>query len=109
MHKLRSSFVFILILLSTFVVLHANETDRKKALIFGITGQDGAYLTEFLLGKNYEVHGVKRRSSSPNTSRVDQFYEEVRNKECKFFLHYGDLTDPTNVISLIQMIQPDEV
>jgi GDPmannose 4,6-dehydratase len=88
----------------------AEETaSKKKALIFGITGQDGAYLTEFLLGKNYEVHGVKRRSSSPNTSRVDQFYEEVRNKECKFFLHYGDLTDPTNVISLIQMIQPDEV
>lgn len=82
---------------------------KKKALIFGITGQDGAYLTEFLLSKNYEVHGVKRRSSSPNTSRIDQFYEEIRDEKCRFFLHYGDLTDPTNVISLVQMIQPDEI
>lgn len=86
-----------------------NIQPRKKALIFGITGQDGSYLTELLLQKNYEVHGVKRRSSSPNTSRIDQFYEEVRNEECRFFLHYGDLTDPTNVIALVQMTQPDEI
>lgn len=82
---------------------------RKKALIFGVTGQDGAYLTEFLLNKNYEVHGVKRRSSSPNTGRVDQFYQSPFTDNRNFFLHYGDLTDGANIIHLIQKIQPDEI
>ena len=85
------------------------ETEHKKtALIFGITGQDGAYLAEFLLDKGYIVHGVKRRSSSPNTSRLDQFYEE-RQKATRFFLHYGDLTDGANINTLIQKIKPDEI
>ncbi len=81
---------------------------RKKALIFGVTGQDGAYLVEFLLKKNYEVHGVKRRSSSLNTGRVDSFYRDPHNAS-DFFLHYGDLVDSANVIHLLQTIQPDEV
>lgn len=82
---------------------------RKKALIFGITGQDGAYLTELLLNKNYEVHGVKRRSSSPNTSRIDRFYQESTVENRNFYLHYGDLTDGLSVIGLIKSIQPDEI
>src|SRR5688572_27444366 len=81
---------------------------RKKALIFGVAGQDGAYLVEFLLNKNYEVHGVKRRSSSLNTGRVDRFYEEVQYAQ-NFFLHYGDVTDAINVVHLVQHIQPDEI
>ena len=75
----------------------ADESPRKKALIFGVTGQDGAYLTEFLLEKQYEVHGVKRRSSSPNTERVDRFFQDQHAAHGRFFLHYGDLTDATNV------------
>lgn len=90
-----------------FLCFHLYSAD-KTALIFGITGQDGAYLTEFLLQKGYIVHGVKRRSSSPNTSRLDSFYEE-RQKATRFFLHYGDLTDGANIFSLIQKIQPDEI
>ena len=81
----------------------------KVALITGITGQDGAYLAELLLEKGYEVHGMKRRSSSFNTSRIDHLYQDIHNKESKFKLHYGDLTDSTNLIRLIQEIQPDEV
>ncbi len=94
----------------TAVCLEAAETSfpRKKALIFGITGQDGAYLTEFLLNKNYEVHGSKRRSSSLNTERVDRFYEEAQHAK-NFFLHYGDVSDSMNVLHLIQKIQPDEI
>lgn len=80
----------------------------KKALISGITGQDGAYLAEFLLEKGYEVHGIKRRSSSFNTERVDHLYESEKY-EGLFFLHYGDLTDATNIIRLVQEIQPDEI
>ncbi len=80
----------------------------KKALIFGVTGQDGAYLTELLLSKGYVVHGTKRRSSSFNTQRVDRFYVPPL-KENKFFLHYGDLSDSLNVVRLIQEIQPDEI
>ena len=87
----------------------ADESPRKKALIFGVTGQDGAYLTEFLLEKQYEVHGVKRRSSSPNTERVDRFFQDQHAAHGRFFLHYGDLTDATNVINLVQEIQPDEI
>ncbi|MBI5274791.1 MAG: GDP-mannose 4,6-dehydratase [Chlamydiales bacterium] len=81
----------------------------KKALIFGITGQDGSYLAELLLEKGYEVHGVKRRSSSFNTQRVDHLYESISAKEGRFFLHYGDLVDGLNVVRLIQDIVPDEI
>ena len=81
----------------------------KKALITGITGQDGAYLAEFLLKKGYEVHGIKRRASSFNTGRVDHLYKDVHEKEVRFFMHYGDLTDSTNLIRIIQMVQPDEI
>ena len=81
----------------------------KKALITGITGQDGAYLARFLLDKGYEVHGIKRRSSLFNTQRVDAIYQGVHDKGKRFFLHYGDLTDSANLISLIQKIQPDEL
>lgn len=80
----------------------------KKALITGITGQDGAYLTELLLAKSYEVHGIKRRSSSFNTSRIDHIIEDAAQRE-RFFLHYGDVTDATNLIRLIGTIQPDEI
>lgn len=81
----------------------------KKALVTGITGQDGAYLAEFLLKKNYEVHGIKRRSSLFNTHRVDHLYQDPHEKEVKLKLHYGDLTDSANVIRLVQEIQPDEI
>jgi len=81
----------------------------RRALITGITGQDGAYLTELLLEKDYEVHGVKRRSSSFNTARVDKFYDDPHGRRKPFFLHFGDMTDSTNLIRLIQMIQPDEI
>ena len=79
---------------------------NKKALIFGITGQDGSYLAEFLLDKKYIVHGVKRRSSSLNTERVDHIYE-INNKS--FFLHYGDVTDAISIHKLINLIKPDEI
>jgi len=81
----------------------------KVALITGITGQDGSYLAEFLLSKGYEVHGMKRRSSSFNTQRIDHIYQDIHNTSAKFKLHYGDLTDSTNLIRLIQEIQPDEI
>ena len=81
----------------------------KKALITGITGQDGSYLAEFLLAKGYEVHGIKRRSSSFNTARVDHLYHDPHEKDVRFFMHYGDLTDSTNVIRIIQQVQPDEI
>jgi GDPmannose 4,6-dehydratase len=80
----------------------------KKALITGVTGQDGAYLAEFLIEKGYEVHGIKRRSSSFNTGRIDHLYVDPHS-ESKFKLHYGDLTDSTNLIRLVQTIQPDEI
>lgn len=81
----------------------------KKALITGITGQDGAYLAELLLKKGYEVHGIKRRSSLFNTGRIDHFYEDPHIPDRHLFLHYGDLTDSTNLIRIIQEIQPDEI
>ncbi|MBU4269743.1 GDP-mannose 4,6-dehydratase [Candidatus Dependentiae bacterium] len=81
----------------------------KVALITGITGQDGSYLAEFLLSKNYIVHGIKRRSSSFNTSRIDHIYQDRHEYDNKFFLHYGDLTDATNLIRIIQEVQPDEI
>jgi GDPmannose 4,6-dehydratase len=81
----------------------------KKALITGITGQDGAYLAELLLSKGYEVHGIKRRSSLFNTDRIDHLYKDLHEKDVKFKLHYGDLTDSTNIIRIIQEVQPDEI
>ena len=81
----------------------------KKALITGITGQDGAYLAEFLLDKGYEVHGIKRRASSFNTARVDHLYKDPHEKDVSFFMHYGDLTDATNLIRIIQEVKPDEI
>ena len=81
----------------------------KKALITGITGQDGAYLAEFLLDKGYEVHGVKRRASSFNTDRIDHLYQDPHEKGRRLFLHYGDLTDATNLIRIVQEVQPDEL
>ena len=82
---------------------------RKKALITGITGQDGSYLAEFLLKKGYEVHGIKRRSSSFNTERIDYLYQDPHEKNPNFILHYGDLTDSTNLIRILQNVQPDEI
>ena len=81
----------------------------KKALITGVTGQDGAYLSEFLLAKGYEVHGVKRRASSFNTSRIDHLYQDPHIDGRRFVLHYGDLTDSTNLVRLVQQIAPDEI
>jgi GDPmannose 4,6-dehydratase len=81
----------------------------KTALITGITGQDGAYLAEFLLAKGYDVHGVKRRASSFNTDRVDHLYQDPHEKDVRFKLHYGDLTDSTNLIRIVQEVQPDEI
>ncbi|MDI9868140.1 GDP-mannose 4,6-dehydratase [Flectobacillus roseus] len=81
----------------------------KKALITGITGQDGAYLAELLLSKGYEVHGIKRRSSLINTQRIDHLYEDLHKGDVKFILHYGDLSDSTNIIRIIQEVQPDEI
>jgi GDPmannose 4,6-dehydratase len=81
----------------------------KTALITGITGQDGAYLAEFLLEKGYEVHGIKRRSSSFNTERIDHLYQDPHETEQKFFLHYGDLADSMSLVRIIQQIQPDEI
>ena len=86
-----------------------NMTKKKIALITGITGQDGAYLAEFLLNKGYIVHGIKRRSSSYNTDRIDHLYQDIHEEDVNLFLHYGDLTDATNLISIIQEVQPDEI
>ena len=81
----------------------------KKALVTGITGQDGAYLTELLLAKDYEVHGIKRRSSLFNTERIDHLYQDPHEKKVRLKLHYGDLTDSPNLIRIIQEVQPDEI
>lgn len=82
---------------------------QKTALISGITGQDGAYLAELLLSKGYKVHGIKRRASSFNTQRIDHIYEDPHNADARFFLHYGDLTDSTNLLRIVQEVQPDEI
>lgn len=82
---------------------------KKKALITGITGQDGAYLAELLLSKGYEVHGIKRRSSLFNTDRIDHLYQDPHDENRNFILHYGDLTDSANLIRIIQQVQPDEI
>ena len=81
----------------------------KKALITGITGQDGSYLAELLLEKGYEVHGIKRRASSFNTGRIDHLYQDPHDADPRLILHYGDLTDSTNLIRIIQQVQPDEI
>ena len=82
---------------------------KKKALVTGINGQDGAYLAEFLLDKDYEVHGIKRRASQFNTQRIDHLYQDPHEKGVELFLYYGDLTDSTNLIRIVQEVQPDEV
>jgi len=82
---------------------------QKVALITGVTGQDGSYLAELLLEKGYEVHGIKRRSSLFNTQRVDHIYQDPHTKNRNFILHYGDLSDSSNLVRLIQQIQPDEI
>jgi GDPmannose 4,6-dehydratase len=81
----------------------------KKALVTGITGQDGSYLTELLLKKGYEVHGLRRRSSSFNTSRIDHIYQDPHDKDARLFLHYGDLSDSSSLIRVVQQVQPDEI
>ncbi len=83
--------------------------ETRRALITGVTGQDGAYLADLLLSKGYEVHGIKRRASSFNTQRIDHIYEDRHNAGARFFLHYGDLTDSTNLIRIVQEVQPDEI
>ena len=83
--------------------------NKKTALITGITGQDGSYLAELLLEKGYEVHGIKRRSSSFNSSRIDHLYQDPHQEIQNLILHYGDLTDSTNLIRIIQCVQPDEI
>jgi GDPmannose 4,6-dehydratase len=85
------------------------ETHRKVALITGVTGQDGAYLAQLLLDKGYEVHGVKRRSSSFNTGRIEEIYQDPHDPQQRFHLHYGDLTDATNLIRIVQETQPSEI
>lgn len=81
----------------------------KKALITGVTGQDGAYLADFLLQRGYEVHGIKRRASLFNTDRIDHLYQDPHEDDVRFILHYGDLTDATNLIRIVQQVQPDEI
>ena len=81
----------------------------KRALITGVTGQDGAYLAEFLLGKGYEVHGIKRRASFFNTTRIDHLYRDPHEEGVRFFLHHGDLTDSSNLVRIVQQTQPDEI
>ena len=82
---------------------------KKTALITGITGQDGAYLAEFLIKKGYTVHGIKRRSSLFNTDRIDHLYQDPHVQNPKLILHYGDMTDSTNLIRIVQEVQPDEI
>ena len=94
-------------------MINKNEDHTKKknkvALITGITGQDGSYLAELLLNKGYEVHGIKRRASNFNTQRIDHIYEDPHLDNSKFILHYGDLTDSTNLIRILQSVKPDEI
>lgn len=109
---IRNTLLTTITLILTTLLTNAFCTDTvpKKALIIGITGQDGAYLAELLLSKGYEVHGVKRRSSILNTARIDHIYEDLHDgSKHRFVLHYGDVTDPSNMLSLITTIKPDEV
>src|SRR5246500_3522656 len=89
--------------------MSASDTKRRVALITGATGQDGAYLAEYLLGLGYTVHGIKRRSSSFNTGRIDHLYQDRHDGNTPFLLHYGDMTDSTNLIRLMQQIRPTEI
>jgi len=91
------------------IILKEVNMSKKKALITGITGQDGSYLAEFLLEKGYEVHGIKRRSSLFNTDRIDHLYKDPHEEDVNFFLHYGDMTDSMNLTRIIQEVQPDEI
>ncbi len=103
-------FLIFVVPIAGYARQNAMQQQKKVALIFGVTGQDGAYLSEFLLNKGYEVHGVKRRSSLLNTMRIDHLYKDLHaDNEKPFVLHYGDVTDGISVINLIQQIQPDEV
>ncbi len=95
--------------LSIIRIIVQTNSMNKVALITGVTGQDGAYLAEFLLKKGYEVHGIKRRSSLFNTDRIDHLYTDLHEENVKFFLHYGDMTDSTNLIRIVQQVQPDEI
>ena len=90
-------------------MIKKKNTKKKIALITGITGQDGSYLAELLLEKGYEVHGIKRRSSSLNTERIDHLYEDPHEKKAGLLLHYGDLTDSTNILKIIEKVKPDEI
>ncbi len=99
----------ICLMISSLLSLTISAVSQKKALIFGVTGQDGAYLSEFLLSKGYEVHGVKRRTSVINTSRIDHIYQAPHTIDRNFILHYGDVSDSSSVMSLMAQIQPDEV
>src|SRR5689334_25125771 len=87
----------------------ARRTHLKKALITGVTGQDGAYLAQFLLEKGYEVHGIKRRTSLFNTARIDDLYQDQHESDVRFILHFRDLTDSANIIRIVQEVQPDEI
>src|SRR4029450_5459279 len=91
------------------VNMAVQDSKRRVALLTGVTGQDGAYLAEYLLGLGYTVHGVKRRSSSFNTARIDHLYEDPHAGNVPFLLHYGDMTDSTNLIRLVQQIRPTEI
>lgn len=104
------TFEKILLSIALLILIYESTYARKCALIFGVTGQDGAYLAELLLSKGYEVHGVKRRSSSFNTSRIDHLYNDPHNRSVNSLkLHYGDLSDSANISKLIQEIQPNEI
>src|SRR6185312_15065979 len=87
----------------------ASSERGKVALVTGVTGQDGAYLSQLLLEKGYVVHGVKRRSSSFNTGRIEHLYQDPHERHQRFILHYGDMTDSTNLIRIVQQVQPDEI
>src|SRR5271168_2539440 len=90
-------------------ISHRSTSFLKRALITGITGQDGAYLAEFLLKKGYEVHGIKRRTSLLNTNRIDHLYEDPHQERRRLVLHYGDMTDSTSLIHVVEKVQPDEI
>ena len=96
-------------MINNFNKKNNNLRQQKVALITGVTGQDGSYLAELLLSKGYQVHGLKRRSSTFNTSRIDHLYQDPHISNANFILHFGDLTDSTNLISIIQKIEPDEI
>lgn len=100
---------FLLIMFSILSNLHSEETAKKKALIFGITGQDGAYLTKLLLEKNYEVHGVKRRTANTNTQKLEEIFENTRFSLNDISFHYGDLSDACSIFDVVKNIEPDEI